>query len=138
MADKMNLDFAIIHKERVRANHVSKMVLVGDVSGKIAILVDDMADTCGTLGLAAKTLVDHGAIKIYALVVHGILSGSAIQVLNGSFIDHIVVTNTIPCEDKVGMCPKISCIDVSAVLSEAIRRTHNGESVSFLFSCAPE
>lgn len=138
MADKMNLDFAIIHKERVKANHVSRMVLVGDVSGKSAILVDDMADTCGTLGLAAKTLIEHGATKVYALIVHGILSGKALDILMKSDLDSVVTTNTLPIEDKMKLCPKLVCVDISPILSEAIRRTHNGESVSYLFTCAPE
>ena len=101
IADRLNLDFALIHKERKRANEVSRMVLVGDVRGKIAILVDDMADTCGTLGLAAKTLVENGAEKVYAIVAHGILSGKAIKVINESVIEKLVVTNTIPHEDKM-------------------------------------
>ena len=95
------MDFALIHKERKRANEVSRMVLVGDVRGKIAILVDDMADTCGTLGLAAKTLLDNGAEKVYAIVAHGILSGKAIKVINESVIEKLVVTNTIPHDDKL-------------------------------------
>jgi ribose-phosphate pyrophosphokinase len=101
IADRLNLDFALIHKERKRANEVSRMVLVGDVQGKIAILVDDMADTCGTLGLAAKTLVENGALKVYAIVAHGILSGKAIKVINESVIEKLVVTNTIPHQDKM-------------------------------------
>lgn len=101
IADRLNLDFALIHKERKRANEVSRMVLVGDVRGKIAILVDDMADTCGTLGLAAKTLVENGAEKVYAIVAHGILSGKAIKVINDSVIEKLVVTNTIPHDDKM-------------------------------------
>jgi ribose-phosphate pyrophosphokinase len=101
IADRLELDFALIHKERKRANEVSRMVLVGDVVGKIAILVDDMADTCGTLGLAAKTLVENGATKVYAIVAHGILSGKAIKVINESVIEKLVVTNTIPHQDKM-------------------------------------
>lgn len=101
IADRLNMDFALIHKERKRANEVSRMVLVGDVRGKIAILVDDMADTCGTLGLAAKTLLDNGAEKVYAIVAHGILSGKAIKVINESVIEKLVVTNTIPHDDKL-------------------------------------
>ncbi|CAJ0914246.1 1457_t:CDS:2, partial [Entrophospora sp. SA101] len=87
IADRLNLDFALIHKERKKANEVSRMVLVGDVKGKIAILVDDMADTCGTLVLAAKTLKENGAIKVYAIVAHGILSGKAIDVINESCLE---------------------------------------------------
>jgi ribose-phosphate pyrophosphokinase len=134
----LDLDFALIHKERKKANEVSRMVLVGDVRDKIAILVDDMADTCGTLGLAAKTLKDNGATRVYAIVTHGILSGKAIEVLNNSVLEKIVVTNTVPHESKKSICSKLDTIDISATLAEAIRRTHNGESVSFLFSHVPE
>lgn len=133
IADRLDLEFALIHKERKKANEVSRMVLVGDVKGKSAILVDDMADTCGTLGLAAKTLTDNGAEKVYAIVTHGILSGKALDVINKSVLDRVVVTNTIPHSNKKALCPKIHTIDVSMTLAEAIRRTHNGESVSYLF-----
>ena len=71
IADKLDVEFALIHKERKKANEVSRMVLVGDVKGRVCILVDDMADTCGTLGLAANVLVDNGATKVYAMVTHG-------------------------------------------------------------------
>lgn len=138
IADKLELDFAIIHKERKVANEVARMVLVGDVTGKIAILVDDMADTCGTLGLAAQTLISHGAVKVYAIVVHGILSGKAVQIVESSDLHKLVLTNTLPLNDKLAGSTKLACVDISAVLSEAIRRTHNGESVSYLFSCVPE
>ncbi|KAL1923103.1 uncharacterized protein VTP21DRAFT_9479 [Calcarisporiella thermophila] len=138
IADRLDLDFALIHKERKKANEVSRMVLVGDVRGKVAILVDDMADTCGTLGLAAKTLVDNGAVRVYALVTHGVLSGKALDVIEKSVLDRVVVTNTIPHRDKKELCPKIHTIDISTTLAEAIRRTHNGESVSYLFSNVPE
>jgi ribose-phosphate pyrophosphokinase len=131
------LEFALIHKERKKANEVSRMVLVGDVRDKIAILVDDMADTCGTLGLAANTLVENGAQKVYAIVTHGILSGKALENINNSALTQVIVTNTIPHEDKKAECPKICTIDISASLAEAIRRTHNNESISFLFSYAP-
>ena len=70
IADKLDVEFALIHKERKRANEVSRMVLVGDVKGKVCILVDDMADTCGTLGLAATTLMEGGAKSVYAIVTH--------------------------------------------------------------------
>ncbi|ORX99570.1 ribose-phosphate pyrophosphokinase 3 [Basidiobolus meristosporus CBS 931.73] len=138
IADHLDLEFALIHKERKKANEVSRMVLVGDVKGKIGILVDDMADTCGTLGLAAKTLIDNGATQVYAIVTHGVLSGKALKVINESVLEKVVVTNTIPHEDKKQICSKIETIDVSATLAEAIRRTHNGESVSYLFHSVPQ
>uniref|UniRef100_A0AAF5DAW2 ribose-phosphate diphosphokinase n=2 Tax=Strongyloides stercoralis TaxID=6248 RepID=A0AAF5DAW2_STRER len=137
IADKLNIDFALIHKERKRANEVEKMTLVGNVEGKIAILVDDMADTCGTICLAADKLVEAGANKVYAICVHGVFSGPALQRLNNSKFEAIVVTNTIPQEENMKLCPKIQCIDISGILAEAIRRTHNGESVSYLFSHVP-
>jgi ribose-phosphate pyrophosphokinase len=105
------------------------MVLVGSVKGKIAILVDDMADTCGTLGLAARNLLDSGATRVFAFVTHGILSGPAIKVINESGLEKLVVTNTMPLQDKMSQCPKIEQIDVSQVLAETIRRSHFGESV---------
>jgi ribose-phosphate pyrophosphokinase len=109
------------------------MTLVGDVSGKVAILVDDMADTCGTLAKAAETLRQKGATKIYAIVVHAILSGKAIDVINSSELERVVVTNTVPHEDKKRRCNKIETIDIGPTLAEAIRRTHNGERyVAFL------
>lgn len=137
LADRLDLDFALIHKERQKANEVSRMVLVGDVRDKLAILVDDMADTCGTLGLAAKTLKDNGAKAVYAIVTHGILSGKAIKVINESALEKVIVTNTIPHDDKRSLCSKIETIDISGVLAECIRRIHHGESVSVLFSVAP-
>lgn len=137
IADGLELDFALIHKERPRPNEVSRMVLVGDVKGKTAIIVDDMADTCGTLAKAAEVCLQHGASAAIAIVTHGILSGNAIKTLNESSLQKIVVTNTVPHEEKKAMCPKIETIDISPTLAEACRRTHNGESVSFLFKHAP-
>ncbi|KAF9639736.1 Phosphoribosyltransferase [Lasiodiplodia theobromae] len=137
IADGLDLGFALIHKERARPNEVSKMVLVGDVSDKIAIIVDDMADTCGTLAKAADVVIQHGAKSAIAIVTHGILSGNAINALNNSKLEKVVVTNTVPHDDKKLLCPRIETIDISPTLAEACRRTHNGESVSFLFKHAP-
>ncbi|KAL8657920.1 MAG: hypothetical protein Q9226_001445 [Calogaya cf. arnoldii] len=137
IADRLDLNFALIHKERARPNEVSKMTLVGDVRGKIAILVDDMADTCGTLAKAADILMAHGASEVVAIVTHGILSGNAVETLNDSKLSRVVVTNTVPHAEKKDRCEKLETIDISPTLAESLRRTHNGESVSFLFSHAP-
>lgn len=137
LADQLDLNFALIHKERARANEVSKMVLVGDVTDKVCILVDDMADTCGTLAKAAETLLDNGAQSVIAIVTHGIFSGRATEIINKSRLHKVVCTNTVPLEGKDKVCPKIEELDVSAVLAESIRRLHNGESVSYLFKHAP-
>lgn len=137
MADRLNVDFALIHKERKRANEVASMVLVGDVKDRVAILLDDMADTCGTFCHAAEKLIEAGASKCYAICTHGIFSGPAITRINESVFEAVVVTNTIPQEERQKQAPKIQCIDISIILAEAVRRTHNGESVSYLFSHVP-
>ncbi|KAI4094238.1 MAG: hypothetical protein Q9206_001463 [Seirophora lacunosa] len=137
IADHLELDFALIHKERNRPNEVSKMTLVGDVHAKIAILVDDMADTCGTLVKAAETCLAHGASEVVAIVTHGILSGNAIETLNASRLSKVVVTNTVPHAEKKERCDKLETIDISPTLAESLRRTHNGESVSYLFHREP-
>jgi ribose-phosphate pyrophosphokinase len=133
IADRLRCDLAIIHKERKKANQVDNMTLVGDVSEKIAILVDDMADTCGTLKLAAETLQKKGATEIYALCSHGVLSGSAVQKIEESPLKELIVTNSIMMTEATKQCSKIKTIDISSMLAEAIRRTHNGESISVLF-----
>lgn len=137
IADKLNVDFALIHKERKKANEVASMVLVGDAKNKVAILVDDMADTCGTICHAAEKLLEAGALKIYAICTHGILSGPALSNINKSPFEWIVVTNTIPQENNMKLSSKIQIIDISMILAEAIRRTHNGESISYLFGNVP-
>lgn len=138
IADSLDVQFALIHKERQKANEVSKMVLVGDVTDKVCLLIDDMADTCGTLCKAADVLLANGASKVVAIVTHGIFSGNAIDKLNKSKLDKIVCTNTLPLQDKLQRCPKLHLLDISGTLAEAIRRLHNGESVSYLFNNAPE
>lgn len=93
------------------------MVLVGDVKDKIAILVDDMADTCGTLVKAADTLRTNGAKEVVAIVTHGILSGNAIEAINGSQLSRVVVTNTVPHAEKKEKCPKLDTIDIAPTVS---------------------
>ncbi|KAG1693185.1 Ribose-phosphate pyrophosphokinase 2 [Nymphon striatum] len=137
IADRLNVEFALIHKERKRANEVASMVLVGDVKDKVAILVDDMADTCGTICHAAAKLIEAGAVKVYAILTHGIFSGPAVSRINNALFEAVVVTNTIPQEKHMKDCEKVQVMDISMILAEAIRRTHNGESVSYLFSHVP-
>lgn len=113
------------------------MVLVGDVRGKVAVLVDDMADTCGTLELAARQLTEHGAQRVLALVTHGILSGPALERISASMLAKLVVTNTLPQARNRRACAKLEEIDISPVLAETIRRAHHGESISVLFNEMP-
>lgn len=117
IADRLDLNFALIHKERSRPNEVGRMVLVGDVTDRIAILVDDMADTCGTLVKAAQTLKKHGAREVVAIVTHGILSGNAIEAINNSQLTKVVVTNTVPHAEKKKKCPKLETIDIAPTVS---------------------
>ncbi|KAH9849737.1 phosphoribosyl pyrophosphokinase [Lenzites betulinus] len=137
MADRLGVDFALFHKERKKANEVSRMILVGHVKDKVAVLVDDMADTCGTLCLAAQHLSEAGASKVYAMVTHGILSGNALKNVEQSALEKLIVTNTLPQAENVAQCAKIEVIDIGIVLAEVIRRSHYGESVSKLFDEVP-
>jgi len=137
IADRLNVEFALIHKERKKANEVDRMVLVGDAKDRVAILVDDMADTCGTIVMAANKLLESGATKIYAILTHGIFSGPALERINNACFEAVVVTNTLSQDHNMKTCDKIQCIDVSMMFAEAVRRTHNGESVSYLFSNVP-
>lgn len=107
IADRLNVEFALIHKERKKANEVASMVLVGDVKDRVAILVDDMADTCGTICHAAEKLLEAGATKVYAILTHGIFSGPAISRINNACFEAVVVTNTIPQDGHMRDCPKI-------------------------------
>ncbi|KAI8371380.1 phosphoribosyltransferase-like protein [Radiomyces spectabilis] len=136
IAEKLNMTFALIHKERRRPdkpNHLD-MMLVGDVSGKVCILVDDIADTAFTISKAAKVLHKQGAKKIYALITHAILSGDALQRIQQSYLDVVVVSNSVPQEEHTRKCSKLYTFNVAPIFAEAIRRTHNGESVSMLFN----
>ncbi|KAF8832330.1 phosphoribosyltransferase-like protein [Lentinula edodes] len=143
IADRLGVDFALFHKERKKANEVSRMVLVGHVKDKIAILVDDMADTCGTLCLAAHHLSEAGVRtvdgrpQVFAIVTHGILSGNALKNVEESALEKLIVTNTLPQGENQKMCAKIEVIDIGNVLGEVIRRSHYGESVSKLFHEVP-
>lgn len=101
IADRLGVDFALFHKERKKPNEIARMVLVGRVEGKNAILIDDMADTCGTLCLAAQHLCDAGVAKVYALVTHGVLSGNALQNVESSALEKLIVTNTLPQADNM-------------------------------------
>jgi ribose-phosphate pyrophosphokinase len=122
----------MIVKQRIKANEVSKMELVGNVQGCDCIIIDDMIDTAGTLCMAAEILHQNGARKIFAFATHGVFSGKAIDNINKSKLDGVVVTNTIPL-DKAKESPKITTLSVGILIAEAIRRIHNNESLSEVF-----
>jgi ribose-phosphate pyrophosphokinase len=107
--------------------------VVGDVGGRIAVIVDDLIDEVQSFVDAAEVLKERGAYKIYVLATHGLLSSDAPRLIEESAIDEVVVTNTIPHEIQKMQCHKIKTVDISILLSEAIRRIHNKESMSHLF-----
>jgi ribose-phosphate pyrophosphokinase len=109
------------------------MHLIGDVKDKTAIILDDMIDTAGTLTQAAKALKSHGARAIHACATHGVLSGPAIERINSSDIEELLITDTIALAEKAGQTRKITVLTVAELLAEAIRRIHEDESVSSLF-----
>jgi ribose-phosphate pyrophosphokinase len=109
-------------------------MLVGDVRGRLCILVDDIADTSSTITRAAETLVLNGATKVYAIITHGVMSGEAVARVQDSKIDVLIVSNTVPQkEHQAKLGDRLKIFDVAPIFAEAIRRIHNGESVSFLF-----
>jgi ribose-phosphate pyrophosphokinase len=132
-AKRLECTLAVIDKRRTGPNVAEVMHLIGDVRDKIAIILDDMIDTAGTLTQAAKALKDNGARAIYACATHGVLSGPAIERINNSDIEEIVLTDTIPLGDKEQQTSKVRMLSVADLLAEAIRRIHEDESVSSLF-----
>ena len=132
-AKRLNADLAIIDKRRERANECEAMNVIGDVSGKTAVLLDDMVDTAGTLCGAAAKLKENGAKEVHACCAHAVLSGPAIERINDSQIKSLVVTNSIPLADKGERCDKIKVLSVGELLGEAISRIHSEDSVSYLF-----
>jgi ribose-phosphate pyrophosphokinase len=128
-----NASIAIIDKRREQANVSKVMHIVGAVKGKVAILLDDMIDTGGTIVQAADALVRDGASLVYACCSHAVLSGNAIDRINSSKLHELVVTNTIPIQDKLEKEGRIRVLDVSPILGEAIKRIHDDASVSSLF-----
>ncbi|KAK0720341.1 ribose-phosphate pyrophosphokinase 5 [Lasiosphaeris hirsuta] len=137
IADSLGMPFALIHKERrptkITERQKATMMLVGDVAGRVCVLVDDLADTANTITRAAKLLKNEGALRVYALLTHGVLSGDAIARINASAIDRVVVTNTVAQDAHAAACPKLVVLDISNMFAEAIRRVHHGESISVLF-----
>ena len=132
-AKRLKCTLAVIDKRRTGPNVAEVMHLIGDVRDKVAIILDDMIDTAGTLTQAAKALKENGARAIYACATHGVLSGPAIERINNSDIEEVVLTDTIPLGDKGQDTSKIRVLSVAELLAEAIRRIHGDESVSSLF-----
>lgn len=132
-AKRLQTNFAIIDKRRPAPNIAEIMNIIGDVDGKICIIMDDMIDTAGTITQAADALMKQGAKEVYACCTHPVLSGPAIERLKKAPIKEVIVTNTIPLSDEARGLKKIKSLTVAPLLGEAIKRIHYGESVSSLF-----
>ncbi|TXL18229.1 ribose-phosphate pyrophosphokinase, partial [Methylococcaceae bacterium HT3] len=126
-------DLAIIDKRRPMANVAEVMHIIGDVSGKTCVMIDDLVDTAGTLCSAAIALKKQGAVKVVAYCTHPVLSGRAIENLRNSVLDELIVTDTIPLSDEAADLGKIRQLSVADMLAETIRRIAVGESVSSLY-----
>lgn len=126
-------ELAIIDKRRQRANESEVMNVIGDVSGRPCVLVDDMVDTAGTLCAASEALKERGATQVYAYISHAVLSGPAVEQISASEIDQLVVTDTIPLSEEARACKKIRQLSLDSLLAEAIRRVSNEESISAMF-----
>ena len=133
IAKRLNTDLAIIDKRRPETNKSEVMNIIGHVTGRMCILVDDMVDTASTLCAAASALKVKGAIQVIAYCTHPILSGRALENVANSELDELVVTNTIPLSPAAQMLDRIRQQDMSPVLAESIRRISNAESISAMF-----
>jgi ribose-phosphate pyrophosphokinase len=138
IADQLGMEFALIHRScRQKPDEEMELILVGEVTHRVAIMIDDILDTSTTLLQAAKVLESNHAKSIIAIITHGIFSGNAIDLINDSPIDRVIVSNTVPQEDHMKRCAKICTFDVAPLFAEAIRRIHHGESISYLFEHVP-
>jgi ribose-phosphate pyrophosphokinase len=133
LAKRLESDLAIIDKRRPRPNVATVMNIIGEVQGRVCVIVDDLVDTANTLCEAAAALKQSGAQQVLAYCTHPVLSGSAVQRINASVLDELVVTDTIPLREEARACPKIRVLTVASLLAETVRRISNEDSVSSLF-----
>jgi ribose-phosphate pyrophosphokinase len=133
IAKRLESDLAIIDKRRPRPNVATVMNIIGDVNGRTCVIMDDMVDTASTLCEAAKALKEQGAVKVVAYCTHPVLSGQAVSRIEGSVIDELVVTDTIPLKPEAEACSKIRVVSVAGLMAETMRRICEESSVSSLF-----
>ncbi len=132
-AKRLNADLAIIDKRRDAPNRAIAMSVIGDVTDKVAVILDDMVDTAGTLIEGASAIIEHGAKEVHACCAHPVFSGPAIDRIKNSVLKSVVVSDTIPLNSNAETCDKISVLSISELVGESIIRCHNGDSVSNLF-----
>jgi ribose-phosphate pyrophosphokinase len=132
-AKRLDADLAIVDKRRSAPNQAKAMAVIGDVKDKTVVILDDMADTAGTLTEAADALKENGAKEIHACCAHAVLSGPAIERISASVMKSLVVTDTIPLRENALACGKIVVISISELVGEAVIRSYRGDSVTSLF-----
>ena len=132
-AKRLNAGLAIIDKRRDAPNEATAMAVVGDVAGKVVVILDDMVDTAGTLVEAAGAIIKNGAREVYAVCAHPVLSGPSIERIENSPLKALVVTDTIPLRENARSCKKIKVLSISELIGEAIIRSFKGDSVTSLF-----
>ncbi|QCQ21252.1 ribose-phosphate diphosphokinase [Desulfoglaeba alkanexedens] len=132
-AQRLKVGLALIDKRRVDVNEAEALNIIGEVADKTAIILDDMADTAGTLVGATKTLLDKGAMEVHACVTHPVLSGPAVERIENSALKSLVVTNTLPLRPQAALCDKIKVVSTARLFSQAIKSIHNEDSISTLF-----
>ena len=133
LATRIGAPLAIVDKRREKAGEVAEMTVIGDVSGKTCIIVDDICDTAGTLCKAAQTLTDSGATEVHAYITHGVLSGPAVERVAASVMKSLVITDSIQPTDAVKSAPNIRIVPTAPMFTQAILNIWNGTSVSSLF-----
>lgn len=133
VAKQLNVDLAIIDKRRPQANEAQVMHIIGEVSGRTCLIVDDMVDTAGTLCKAAAALKEHGATRVVSYCTHPVLSGNALDNISDSALDSLVVTDTIPLSEAFRKCKRVRQLSMAKLLAESIRRVSNEESISAMF-----
>jgi len=131
-AKRLNAELAMVNKRRLEANVAQVMNVIGDVEGQTCLVVDDIIDTAGTLVKTVEALKDKGAVKVYACATHPVLSGPAVERIEKSQLEEVIVTNTIPLHEK-RKCKKIRTLSVAKLLAEAVQAIHDETSVSGLF-----
>jgi ribose-phosphate pyrophosphokinase len=134
LAKQLDADLAIIDKRRPKPNVSKVMNIIGEVSGRTCLIMDDMVDTANTLCEAAKALKEKGAVRVLAYCTHPVLSGPAVERIENSAIDELVVTDTIPLSEAAKNCRRIRQLSTAELMAETIRRINNEESVSSLFT----
>lgn len=133
-ASRLGVPIAIVDKRRPKENESEVMNVIGNVEGRHALIFDDMIDTGGTLVKAAKAIMDHGACSVCACATHPVFSGPALDLIEASVLDEILVSDSIPLSDRAAAMPKIKVLTLAPLMGEAIRRIHKDESVSSLFT----